>query len=376
MTLKLSIKLFAAAVFFATAAQAQTTFMEVVGVRDGDTLNVRTGPGTKFEDIGDYQPSEMVPILGYDSSGKWAKVRYRGQVGYVAVKFLRDPFRADGSSISTGAHVVTGIKVGDPDGGLVVRDGAGKSFANIGVLRNNTAVHVIQRSPNGKWAMINHGAGIGWVSTAYLNSANQQGGANPQPMPSPTPQTAPDGGSLPGVFTVTGVSANDVLNIRDAPRVSGSRIGGFAPGQRVSVLGMASSTWAKVSFGQSVGFVNIGFLARNTGGGATTVNGFQMGIICQGTEPFWTLDIAEDRTVTFNSLINGQAPLASLQQTTPSSLTGSYPFTFSAPPYSGVVKAEYCTDGMSDIQYPWSIILNKPSQNGGTETVYGCCRLR
>lgn len=376
---KLFASLVVAAIFTSGAGQAETIFMQVNGVRAGDTLNVRTGPGPDFADIGDIQPNAVIPVFGYDASGNWAKVRYQGQTSYVSARYLKTLNRPDGSSTLTGPHVVTGIKANDADGGLVARSGPGTDHQNIGVLLNHTQVHVIRRSPNGKWAMIPLGTDVAWVSTAYLNSIPTSA---PEPMPSPTPQIAPDGGSLPAMFTVTGVAANDSLNFRDAPSTSGNIIGGFAPGADVHVLSMSSGTWAYVTDGEIAGYVSIRFLTRNGGIAAsgtasvTTANGFVLGILCRGTEPHWTFEIADDRTVTYTSLIGGAAAQTSLVQTTPSSMTGSYPFTFSAPPYSGQIRTQQCSDGMSDINYTMSISLNTPGQSGGNQTLYGCCNVQ
>lgn len=259
---KLFVSLVVASLLFGSVGHAQTTFMQVTGVRQGDTLNVRTGPGSTFQDIGDIQPDEVVLVLGYDATGNWAKLRYQGQIAFVSSRYLKPPYRTNGSSITTGPHQVTGIKANDPDGGLVVRDGPGTSFTNIGVLLNHTQVHVIQRSNDGKWAMIPVGNGVGWVSTAYLDSLQTTGQTAPEPMPSPTPQIAPDGGSLPAMFTVTGVAANDSLNFRNAPSPSGGLIGRFFPGADVQVLNMASGNWAYVTDGEVAGYVNIRYLTR------------------------------------------------------------------------------------------------------------------
>ena len=189
MRLQLSLSFLVTSFLFGGVAHAQTTLMQVDGIRRGDTLNVRTGPGASYKDIGDLQAGEIVTVLGYDASGRWAKVRYRGQIAYASARYLTTPLRTDGRSADTGAHRVIGIKAGDPDGGLVMRDGAGTSFARIGVLTNGTEVYVIQRSADQKWAMIALGSGVGWVSAAYLKSTqstgqNQSTGQSaPEPMP-------------------------------------------------------------------------------------------------------------------------------------------------------------------------------------------------
>jgi uncharacterized membrane protein len=169
----------------------------------------------------------------------------------------------------------------------------------LGVIPNGTAVHIIQKSQDGKWGMIALTNGVGWVSTHYLAAMT----STPNTMPSADPQTAPDGGPLPA-----------------------------------------------------------------------NLNGFPLGITCSGTEPFWSLTVANDRTVRYNSLIDGPDPATLLTQAT-QSIGGGYPFNFVAQPYAGSLNAQACSDGMSDIGYSMSILLTRPSGNGASQTLHGCCNV-
>jgi uncharacterized protein YgiM (DUF1202 family) len=352
---------------------ANAEMMKVGGLREGDTLNVRTGAGANFTDIGDLRSGAIVNVNGVDSSGKWGQIVYRGQVAYVAMRYLQDVMRPDGSATGTGQFRVTGIKAGDPDGGLVIRAGAGADFAALGVLSNGEAIHVIQRSPDGKWAMIALATQVGWVSTAYLSETNPHGPAQPQPMPAQGAQNGPDGMPVPAVYSVTHVTADDVLWVRAEPDASSTPVNALAPDAPVSVIAMASPRWAKVTVGQTVGYVNAAYLTR--GGGVTTSSGLQMNLICRGTEPFWTLEIAADRSVNY-TMMGGSEQTSALNQASPSAMTGGYPYTIAAQPVSGIIDQRMCSDGMSDIVYPWSIVLNAPNEAGNMMTAHGCCTLR
>lgn len=355
-----------------TAASAE--MMEVIDIADGDTLNVRSGPGTKHSDIGDLNAHDFVNVLGTDASGKWAQIRYRGEIAWVSMKHLSSGMRPDGASVDTGPHVVTGIKAGDPDGGLMVRDGEGSSFAALGVLPNGTQVHVIERSADQTWAMIAYGPGVGWVSSAYLNSV-AQGGTPPQPepMPSADPTLAPDGMVLPGIFSVFGVAADDVLNIRSAPQASAQVVHQVTNGVPIEVLGMASGKWAKVQLGDTIGYAHMNYLKR--GGGTTNMFGFQLDTECIGTEPFWRMTFDTDNMVRM-TMMGEVATAAPLTTTTYSQTPTGYRYTFDAAPYSGQVNMEICSDGMSDNTYPMSILLTTPNTDGTPYTVHGCCRLQ
>ena len=161
-------------------AYAQTVVMQVNELNAGGVLNVRTGPGATFEDIGDLQPNDRVAVLGFDPTGEWAQINFRDQLAYVSAQYLSAPApNAPATSNGLGPHVVSGIPADDPDGGLIARGGAGSNFPNLGVLPNGTNVQVIERVGNGRWAMITYEAGVAWVGSSYLSAS--------APTPEPTP---------------------------------------------------------------------------------------------------------------------------------------------------------------------------------------------
>lgn len=350
---------------------AAAEMMQVIDVPAGDTLNIRQGPSASSVDIGDVAPQAYVEVLGYNLDQSWARISYQNQTGWVAARYLS---HENAPPASVGPNIVTGIQDTDPDGGLVVRDGAGASFGRLGVLLKDSHVHVIQFSGNGDWAMIAFGTGVGWVSSAYLAGLT----STPEPMPSATPTVAPDGGALPATFTVTGVSADDKLWVRNAPHATAGRLGSLSPNAVVYVDGRASGQWGQITLNGQIGYIHMSYLTRAVGHGggplgvSSTGNGFPLGLSCRGTEPFWTLDIDEDRSVHYTSLINGNDPVRHLAIATPAP-NGSYPFAFAAHPLAGALTLEACSDGMSDTVYSMSILLNRPSESGGMSTLYGCC---
>lgn len=238
---------------------ASAEMLKVSGLRPGDTLNVRTGPGTTYADIGDVNENEILNILGHDASGNWAQIRYRGQSGWVSTAFLVNPMRPDGTSIDIGPHRVSGIAINDPDGGLVVRLAPDTISSKLGVLPEHTVIHVIQQDRSGDWAMLAFGANVGWVSTAFLQTTNT-------PLTDPQsylPNLDPSGAPLPGLYRVTGVASNDKLWVRDAPRSGGKSLGGYAPGTEITVTRMVNPGWAVVTLSGQDAFVAMRFLTRN-----------------------------------------------------------------------------------------------------------------
>ncbi|KAB8127315.1 SH3 domain-containing protein [Gracilibacillus oryzae] len=53
---------------------------------DGDNLNVRSGPGTEYEVIGQVHPPDVYPIL--EENEEWLKIDYQNQQGWIAREFV------------------------------------------------------------------------------------------------------------------------------------------------------------------------------------------------------------------------------------------------------------------------------------------------
>lgn len=352
---------------FAPASAADA--FKVVGIANGDSLNVRSGAGTQFSDIGDVALGQIVQVNGVDNSGKWAMITWQGGQAYVSTRYLEPVGFNSGNAQGLGMHKVTGILADDTDGGLVIRNGPGTSYARILVVPNNVSINIVEISADGKWSRgVFSDGGTGWMRNSYLVSAN----TNPTP---PTPPNNPQQNNivLPAVFTVVNVAPNDVLWVRNGPDANSAPVTNLQPNAPVSVLEFTNNGWAKVTIGQNVGYVKANFLVL--GGGITTPNGMQLGLNCNGTEPFWNLQVAIDGTMSFEALGGSGPSITALQVVTPSQ-SGYYPFQFSDnAQLNGTLTPQACSDGMSDIAYPWAILLNAPV-NGSMMTLNGCCTLQ
>ncbi|MBE0669402.1 MAG: SH3 domain-containing protein [Anaerolineales bacterium] len=55
-------------------------------------INVRSGPGTTFDTLGELNPNDVVFILGKDESGAWMQIEFENSadgIGWAALEFLR-----------------------------------------------------------------------------------------------------------------------------------------------------------------------------------------------------------------------------------------------------------------------------------------------
>lgn len=336
-----------------SATWAQTVERFVTGISQGGTLNVRSGPGAHYSDIGDLAKAQPVRVEGYDATGQWARIAYQGGSAYVFARYL-----ADKPPAMTGANRVVGIAADDPDGGLVLRSGPGRSFGRLSVVAAGAVVQVARFSSDTRWAQLRDESGpIGWVRASYLQAVIRQ---------------APEAGPFPALFEVSGVASDDVLWLRSAPDASSAPIGNLPPNGRIEVLALAGPNWARVRLGTTTGYANMRYLRRMAGGSSgQNTPSFPDSLTCNGTEPFWSLSIDANRLVTFTTP-DGTGPSATISQISATPGQG-YPFSFTAAPYSGRLERMACSDGMSDIAYAMRLRLTAPDQYGNSQSLMGCC---
>jgi uncharacterized membrane protein len=174
----------------------------------------------------------------------------------------------------------------------------------------------------------------------------------------------------PTLFSVSGVAANDVLNIRAEPSSAAEIIGTLAPDATGVEVISVTGDWAIVNTAERSGYVALRFLTRDDG---PAWNSLSVPLACFGTEPFWSLDIdPESATATLLSSddVNGQAM----------AITRLWPGTPWAPAAAlssaeviTVLNPAECSDGMSERMYGISIDIFPTDPN--LPRLSGCCSL-
>ncbi len=184
---------------------------------------------------------------------------------------------------------------------------------------------------------------------------------------------------LPQLFTVTGVAVGDTLNVRAAPNASAEDIGDLRPNQTVEILSFSDDgNWGMVSAGENIGWVAAHFLTLTpgtTGDGISLPYGLPLALSCSGTEPFWAADIISGTSLSMTNYSYDDPVLetyAMLGMSKPVNI-GPYVYGFVSPPLSGVIRREYCDDGMSATQYGWRIEILK-ARADGMSMLTGCCQ--
>lgn len=178
-------------------------------------------------------------------------------------------------------------------------------------------------------------------------------------------------------YQVVEVAADDQLNVREQPGVEGEVLGWLAfDDEDVVVTGavmdIAGSQWWELVFDGTDGtrgWVNGRFLAPVDE--APPASGYPL--LCGGTEPFWSLEL-EDMEARYRAIDEDALAMTAGPWRMASGAVGRFAVELEhdgQPGYAGVWRErDFCSDGMSDIRYPFGTIVARP----GGEVVAGCCR--
>ncbi len=178
---------------------------------------------------------------------------------------------------------------------------------------------------------------------------------------------------LPGFYDVSGVAADDLLNVRAAPAADAEILDTLAPTAtdvQVSALNDAG-TWGRVVTGEGVGWVSMSFLAAAAEGTLPQVAGLR----CFGTEPFWSYEARQEDSATWQTPDSSATLLAGPIETA-SGMTRPFSVVAGADDLQAVLVASpeaECSDGMSDRLYGLSAVLVMTGRITGTYG--GCCEL-
>lgn len=189
-------------------------------------------------------------------------------------------------------------------------------------------------------------------------------------------------------YTVTGVAAGDVLNIRDnvaaAESAGSAKIVGTIPANATGVAGtgvtilLGRTRWHEISFNGVTGWVSGRYLAPAPDGDATPPTD----LACSGTEPFWSMQFSEGRAVRRHAtgeLSGGGVEYSVLPPVVAVGRTHVWAMSISRKGSGGTgtavfLRTDMCSDGMSDFTYPIEFVLS--DADGGQTVLSGCCSLR
>jgi len=185
--------------------------------------------------------------------------------------------------------------------------------------------------------------------------------------------------TLPALYDVRDVAADDVLNIRANASVGSHIIGALAPDQQaVEIIELSENKkWGLVNTSEQSGWASMRYL-RPVGGRAWPSG--QIPLYCFGTEPFWSLQI---KPVSGNARFElmGETPEILLIKQFLQSARGYPPeihIRFDNIGVNGAnLTGNICSDQMSDRLYGIEAQIFSVSDDPLTPPSmgYGCCSL-
>jgi len=181
----------------------------------------------------------------------------------------------------------------------------------------------------------------------------------------------------PSYWRVTGVAADDTLNVRAEPLASSTDIGDLsATATGIEVIGTDSSgNWGLIVWEDGNGWISTRFLTPDPQPGIGPTE-LPQGLLCSGTEPFWSVRLSGGGAV--YSSMDGDVTALTLTGAMTPEAHGPFPAVLS---YGGtdaaamsVIEPMECSDGMSDVAYPWRMLFLL-STTPGQRLLDGCCHL-
>ena len=182
---------------------------------------------------------------------------------------------------------------------------------------------------------------------------------------------------LPALFDVTGVAANDVLNLRDGPNAGAEKRGELAPDTRrveVTVLS-PDGKWGLVAQPEVSAWAAMRFLARVPG---PDWDALQTPISCYGTEPFWSLSMnAAHGQMVLERVEGADIPLSAEWSAPTAGQHGVVGMAVSGAEHTGflTLSGQSCSDGMSDRSFGIALMIFLRDDNGVATGYSGCCAL-
>ena len=198
---------------------------EYATVRGGG-LNLRQTASLNAKVLGQYGTGTWIEVLHKGDS--WSQVKVNGQVGYMMTKYLN--FGLSGSTLYVRTN--TGI-------GLNLREAPNVCAKIITSFPLNTPVQVMQAGS--EWHKVRVGQLTGYMSSAYLASA--QTPVKPQPQPACASAV------------LKNINGGCRVNFRAAPGMKTKILAAYPVGTPVKVL-EKGELWSKVEINGQIGYVS------------------------------------------------------------------------------------------------------------------------
>jgi|GEM_PF-280287 len=253
--------------------------------------NIRSGPDTAYERIGQLAAGSPIAVIGKTSAGDWWQINFprgsdaRGWVNAEVVTFTGDagavpvvetpsPSEASltGLTLQASATPTTTLETAGaaptikvPAGGVNLRSGPGLEFELLGRLDEGAEAVVVGQSETGEWWQIETNAveaGLAWVANAVVDVSGDTAGVpviefdqptatltqTPTATVPPTPSITPTPTATEVIIAGT-IEVTDPINVRAEPSTDGELLGGLYLGDKADVLAVSKDgDWWQIDF--------------------------------------------------------------------------------------------------------------------------------
>lgn len=257
------------------ADTAQSGENAVVSTADGGVLNMRVQPDVTSDILTFIPNGARVTVL--EENGKWCRIRYQSQTGYVMTGFLTIQTAA---AQATARPAQTYAYVNTVTGGLNLRQTPSSDAAVVAIIPQYTIIPVYEQSDG--WCRTSYGGVWGYVMSGYLLMSDGSSGfpsaaptAAPTAVPSATPAPTTASTILSGQAVVS--TGGQPLGLRVMPYDEAAVMMTIPDGSVVTIEDYGEA-WSCVTWDEATGYVQTCFLTdasaapQETGGiGTVTV---------------------------------------------------------------------------------------------------------
>lgn len=211
------------------------------GTVNASSLKVRSGAGTRYDEIGRLTRGEEVEIL--EAGTSWHRITYKDGIGYVGANYIvihdvnSDPSSPD--IPQSGGPLPSPKAVGTVNAGsLTVRSGPGTQNAAIGTLRRGETVEIVEQGS--RWHSILYCGALAYVSADYI--LLDDGNADP-----------------PATDTRLGIVTASSLKIRSGPGASCDVLGILSRNAVVTITQLGDD-WHTITHNGTMAYVSADYI--------------------------------------------------------------------------------------------------------------------
>ena len=241
-------------------------------------MNIRSGPGTDYDVVGEAIAGEEFPITGKNSEGDWWRIDFQGQPGWIHAPFVVAADAEDvpvvgpgmteaadqdeGTSETVPAPLDAVVTVG---GDMNVRSGPGEEYDRIGGATAGETFRITGKNEDGEWWQIDFGGETGWIYAPFVTATNAENvpvvGGSIAETASETQAPASDTETAAQETGRATVTVLGDMNIRSGPGTDFDRVGGATAGEAFDITGKSpDGEWWQIDFDGQSGWIYAPFV--------------------------------------------------------------------------------------------------------------------